>query len=99
MMYDVMKRIKSMSETNTEIEVDCTEIDKLIIGLAKRNYPFVTKKMYGGWQILCDSWDAICHLGSYGHENGLLEIYGSIVQNENDTVEGYLTAEEILERL
>lgn len=27
-------------------------------------------------------WDAICHKGSYGAENGLLEIMGDIVNEE-----------------
>lgn len=43
-------------------------------------------------------WDAICHRGSYGYEQGLLEIYGTIVQGQ-DSVEGWLTAEDIIKRL
>jgi predicted fused transcriptional regulator/phosphomethylpyrimidine kinase len=42
--------------------------------------------------------DAICHIGSYGYEQGLLELMGDIVQ-VNDTVEGWLTADDIIERL
>lgn len=45
----------------------------------------------GSWQ-----WDAICHRGSYGHEEGLLEVMGSVT---NDDVEGWLTADEIIKRL
>lgn len=45
-------------------------------------------------------WDAICHQGSYGFEKGLIEIMGTIVsQDYEDDVEGYLTANEIIERL
>ena len=46
-------------------------------------------------------WDAICHYGSYGHEQGLLEISGSLVDETKtgDSVEGYLFASEIIERL
>ena len=46
-------------------------------------------------------WDAICHDGSYGSESGLLEIMGELVDEEEvgDTVEGYLTAKEVLERV
>ena len=45
-------------------------------------------------------WDAICHRGSYGAEQGLLEIMGTIVSPKaGDTVEGYLTAEDIIERI
>lgn len=41
-------------------------------------------------------WDAICHPGSYGYEDGLLEVMGDPVTN-ND-VEGWLTADEIFAR-
>lgn len=45
-------------------------------------------------------WDAICHYGSYGYKEGLLEIYGSIVPEDiGDTVEGYLTAEDVVNRM
>lgn len=40
-------------------------------------------------------WDAICHYGSYGYQEGLLEIYGSIC----DDVIGHLTADDIIRRL
>lgn len=43
-------------------------------------------------------WDAVCHMGSYGYEEGLLEIMGSIVKIE-DHVEGWLTADDIIKRL
>lgn len=46
-------------------------------------------------------WDAICHKGSYGAEAGLLEIMGNIVNEETvgDTVEGWLTAEDVIKRV
>lgn len=44
------------------------------------------------------AWDAICQWGSYGYDEGLLEISGNIVSVEND-VEGWLTADDIIERL
>ena len=45
-------------------------------------------------------WDAICHRGSYGYEQGLLEIMGTIVDSDcGDSVEGYLTADDIIKRL
>ena len=45
-------------------------------------------------------WDAICQRGSYGAEEGLLEIYGSIVpENAGDSVEGWLTANDVIERI
>ena len=39
------------------------------------------------------------HNGSYGYEKGLLEIYGSIVWPCGDSVEGYLTAADVIERI
>ena len=45
-------------------------------------------------------WDAICHRGSYGAEQGLLEIMGSIVSNDTgDTVEGWLAADDVIRRI
>ena len=43
--------------------------------------------------------DAICHYGSYGYEEGLLEIMGSIVQTDEDSVEGWKTADDIIQRI
>lgn len=46
------------------------------------------------------SWDAIYSHGSYGYEEGLLEIYGDIVDPDaGDSVEGWLTANDIIKRL
>lgn len=46
------------------------------------------------------SWDAICHHGSQGYEQGLIEIYGEIVHPmlDGDSVVGFLTASEIIEK-
>lgn len=43
----------------------------------------------------------ICGLGTYGAEEGLLEIMGLLTEEEqeNDDVVGYLTAAEVLERI
>ena len=43
-------------------------------------------------------WDVICQEGSYGYRDGLLEAYGDIVEGD-DVVEGYLTAQDIIERI
>ncbi len=42
-------------------------------------------------------WSTICHKGSYGYEDGLLEIMGSISRKKD--VEGWLTAEDVIERI
>ena len=88
-------------ERNIDPEIYKTEIRKLAKGLEERNIPYELKPLFDGWQIWCDDWDAICHSFSYGHEKGLLEIMGTLVDEEEvgDTVEGHLTAEEILRRI
>ncbi len=40
-------------------------------------------------------WDAICHYGSYGYEEGLLEVMGEKLIGHDD-VEGYLTADDVI---
>lgn len=43
--------------------------------------------------------DAICHNGSYGRQDGLLEMMGLVNEEEvGDSVEGWLTAEQVFER-
>jgi hypothetical protein len=44
--------------------------------------------------LICD---AVCHSGSYGHEEGLLEIMG--LTHNDDSVEGWLTSEEVFDRI
>lgn len=44
-------------------------------------------------------WDVICHYGSYGADQGLLEIAGDIVEEEEGDVVGFLTADEVIERI
>lgn len=77
------------------------ELNKLMIGLMERNIAFTFTPIFGGGKVeVADgSWDAICHDGSYGHTSGLLEIMGNIVEVDYDTVEGGLTAQEILNRV
>jgi hypothetical protein len=81
------------------------EISRLAQYLTVMGVPFTAKPLYDGYQIIVNDnngdyeWDAICHSGSYGHEKGLLEIMGSIVNSPYDEVEGWLTAEEIVDRV
>lgn len=44
-------------------------------------------------------WDVICQRGSYGAEEGLLEIMGTIVRPCGDSVEGWLSADDVIERI
>lgn len=53
-----------------------------------------------GYSAQIREWDVICQRGSYGAEDGLLEIYGSIVApNAGDSVEGWLTADDVIARI
>ena len=44
-------------------------------------------------------WDVICHYGSYGADQGLLEIAGDIVEKDEGDVVGFLTADDVIERI
>ena len=82
-------------------EFSTAEMYKLVNLLTQAKIPFEVGEILGTLQVfypqkknpICD---AICHAGSYGHEEGLLEIMGLV---EGDSVEGYLTAEEVFERI
>jgi len=82
-----------------------TEMQKLIQGLNLFEIPFqVTSnlKTQQVWYPAKDNaiCDVICHAYSYGGEQGLLEIMGLVDEDEvGDTVEGYLTAIDVLFRI
>ena len=84
-----------------------SEMNKLIKLLAKNDIPFEVRSInilpygedYPGSTIqICSPsdkniWvDAICHRGSYGGKEGLIEIMG--IFEEDDGVIGHLTAEQ-----
>lgn len=79
-----------------------TEMYKLINLLIKAKIPFEVDEWKDTPQVCYPSSKkfvcvAICHCGSYGHEQGLLEIMG--LTTDPDDVEGYLTAETVFERI
>lgn len=89
---------------------DYSEFYKLAVTLIVRGYTVEVTNIWDGKQVSVYSqdkeddrqktflWDVVIHKYSYGHEDGLLEAYGTIVEkfNDFDTVQGYLTADEIL---
>lgn len=79
-----------------KIEINMEEIFKLALGLSKRKIPYTLKVYYGGLQLLFGTGDVICNKASYGHEQGLLETMGFSWDRD---ITGYLTAEEILEKI
>ena len=85
--------------------LETKEIIKLHEMLKKANIPHIFKEYLEGYQIiivennivLCD---CVINRISYGHEKGLLEIYGALTEKEyeEDEVLGYLNAEEVFKR-
>lgn len=89
-----------------------SELDKLEKYLKEHGYKYIREDFDGTQsydtkhQIIVykdgeRSWDAICHQGSYGYEEGLLEIYGDIVWHDidGDCVRGWLTADNVIARI
>lgn len=81
-----------------------TEIGKLVEFFDNNNLPYEVDNLFDGYIFAFPSrsnklWDVVCHCYSYGHEVGLLEAMGTIVAEDcEDTVEGYLTADEVIKR-
>lgn len=85
------------------VEVDYTQMTRLELYLQEAKIPYrmdyvlgmPSVRYYGhGDKLICD---AICHSGSYGHEDGLLEIMG--LTRNGDSVEGCLTSREVFVRI
>lgn len=85
------------------------EIDKLIKILNTQGvcYPIDWKvvELYGRPQVIFlnpetgeQIGDAVCHFGSYGHQEGLIEVMGFPFSNEEDVV-GFLTADEVIHQI
>ena len=82
------------------------EMSKLITLLENAHVPYEARPNWDGTiQVgypnfenpICD---AICSRGCYGYERGLLEIMGLVNEEEvGDSVEGYLTAVEVFQRI
>lgn len=52
--------------------------------------------IYEDGKLMCS---AICQRGSYGYDEGLIEILSEKLVRIKDDVEGWLTADEIIKRL
>lgn len=76
--------------------INQNEMMKLAFGLYDRGIEFKAKSFFDGIQFIIGDWDwdAICHSGSYGHENGLIEVMG-LPQCKGDVI-GWLTAKDVL---
>ena len=89
------------------MSIDFTEFAKVVIYLVENDISCELRPFYGGYLCCVPTYesrdfDFICHSTSYGHEEGLLEIMGAIVTDEEseiDSVVGWLTADNVIERI
>ncbi len=102
---EIIKALREFAKQNSNRPTP--ELDKLQRYLEEHNVPFerIDEEPYSLIQIDRHQiivfnaeglrlWDAICHYGSYGYKEGLLEIYGILCTD----VEGCLTAEEVIKK-
>lgn len=99
----------SIFEELNRLNESYKEIKKLDKMLTEANIPHTMKRFMDGWQVCYPVeseengrvMDAIEHRGSYGHGQDLLEIMGLLTPEEeqNDSVKGWLTAENVFERI
>jgi len=92
-------------EENEKNEED-SEMEKLMSALTAYNIPYETTIDCTGeglqvWYPSRDDniCDVICHKYSYGGSEGLLEMMGLVPDDWGDSVQGYLTAEEVFGRI
>lgn len=84
------------------------EILKLDQMLTDAHIPHTLRRIFDGWQVCYPNesqddyiMDAIEHYGSYGKEDDKIEIMGLLTpeEGEHDSILGYLTAEDVFERI
>ena len=106
---DEMKNFKELFDADGKYITDnrYQEILRLDAMLTEKQIPHTCQKVMDGWQVIYPQdgkkrvMDAIEHFGSYGNEQDKLEIMGLLTPEEkkNDTVLGYLSAEEVFSRI
>lgn len=98
-----------MFRNTNQLNPNYKEIGKLLEMLADTDILHSFRRIFDGWQIgypcLPGDDDCVCsvveHFFSYGHEEDLLEINGLLTDEEQeyDSVVGYLTAEDVFQRI
>ena len=96
------------------VNFDLTEFAKLVRGLNLKGIKMETviEDDWGAQVIVYDDegnrlWDAVINKASYGHKQGLLEVMGEAIvkkicvseDDDEDDILGWLTADEILEKI
>lgn len=104
-----IKRLKELQEENNALREKFTEIFRLKKMLEEANIPFQFSENFNGGFHIVYSFEGkeICsvieHDFSYGREKDLLEIQGLMteqeMEEEQDSVLGYLTADNVFERI
>ena len=104
-----MKTFKELVDADGQYITDnrYQEILRLDAMLTERHIPHIFQKFMDGWQVIYPQdgkkrvMDAIEHYGSDGHEKDKLEIMGLLTSDAktNDSVLGYLSAEELVSRI
>lgn len=93
---------------NYSTDSNYQEILKLDRMLTDASIPHTLDRLFDGWQVCYPAreqpelvMDAIEHYGSYGKDEDKLEIMGLLTpdEEEHDSVLGYLTAEDVFERI
>ena len=93
---------------NYSTDSNYQEILKLDRMLTDASIPHTLDRLFDGWQVCYPTreqpklvMDAIEHYGSYGKDEDKLEIMGLLTPDEEeyDSVLGYLTAEDVFERI
>lgn len=79
--------------------VDITHQRRQMLGRALVQSEHHQLIVYDTKDVSLRLWDAVISDYSYGHEDGLLEIMGTGLVEGPGTVEGWLTAEEIIKKL
>lgn len=104
-MFEYYNSIDGTWQTNPRFQ-EILRLDKM---LNEANIPHVLTRVMDGWQVAYPVarnetncvMDAVEHNGSYGRGEDKLEIMGLLTpeEEEYDEVLGYLTAEEVFERI
>lgn len=93
-----MEEMQTLKDWLDENGFDYYYDDKPIPFASSASIQVIVYKMVDGDRLR--SWDAIWTPHSFGYEEGLLEIRGDIVEpGAGDSVEGWLTANDIIKRL
>lgn len=80
-MIEMIKLITLLDANKVPYEINT----QLLTGTLQVCYP-------NKQNVICD---AVCHKYSYGYKQGLLEIMGLVDDDIEDSVQGYLTGEQV----